>query len=477
MLDLFIILSYLAVTLILSVRAGKETVTMAGFSVANRNYSTLMMVAAVCTTLVASENVMYISQKIFEMGLLYIAVVVALPLNCLLVSYAVIPRFSHVAYKKYISAGSLIGDFYDQRARVITGLAATLYCMGSVGAQACAISCFCDYFLGLPHFTGIALGAGMITLYSVFGGIRSVAFTDLVQFAMLIAIIPVTASIGAKVLGWKSLLASLPEGHLRFHLPEGETTLQYISLFFIFLIPALDPALIQRFLMSKDTKQMGHFMKITSLLLAIFLAFISMIGLTVLAMAPETAPANVFLYFINQLLPTGLRGFALAGTLAVIISTGDSFLKTGSIALVHDVLQPLLGNRLRDGTQLKLIRYVTVGIGIGSIFAALTSSGIMEIILIFCNFWMPVVTIPLYLTLWGFRGTPQGFIAASLSGLATAVGWMISESRFGFEGLIPAMAVNLAIFVIVSKLTRSKEAPPFSFNLDTQTNDHHTVTP
>lgn len=460
MLDLFIILSYFAVTLLVSVRPGKETVTVTSFSVANRNYSTLMMVAAVCSTLVASENVMYISQKIFEMGLLYIAIVVALPLNCILVSYGIIPRFSHIAYKKYISAGSLIGGFYDQKSRVITGLAAALYCMGSVGAQVCAISYFCNYFLGFPHFTGIALGASVMTLYSIFGGIRSVAFTDLMQFAMLIAIIPVTASIGVQVLGWKSLLANLPEGHFTFHLPKGDTTLQYINLFFVFLIPALDPALIQRFLMARDTKQMGDFMKITSVLLATFLACISMIGLTVLAMAPETAPANVFLYFINQLLPTGLRGFAVAGTLAVIISTGDSFLKTGSISLVHDVLQPLLGNRLADSTQLKLIRYVTIGIGLGSVFAALTSKGIMEIILIFCNFWMPVVTIPLYLTLWGFRGTPQGFMAASLSGLATAVGWMVSESSFGFGGLIPAMAVNLAIFLIVSTLTRPTKRIP-----------------
>ncbi len=448
---------------------------MADFSVAKRNYNTTVMVATTCATLVAAENVMYASQRVFEIGILYAVVALGIPLSNFVTAYLVIPRLAYIPYKKFISVGDLIGSFYGKKAKIITGLAAAVFCLGSVGGQVCAIGYFCDYFLGLPHFTGIVLGAGIITIYSSFGGIKSVTLTDVIQFAMLLVIIPVTSSIGVQMFGWKFLLSHIPADHLNLTVPLGENALDYMSLFIIFLIPGLNPALIQRFLMSKDTHQMKDFMKITGCLGIAFLFCVAMIGLTVLAMAPETSSSNVFPYFINQLLPTGLRGFAVAGMLAVIMSTADSFLNTGSICFVHDFLEPLIGKTWDDAKQLRLTRYVTVLIGLGSIFASLTSDHIMEVILIFCNFWMPVVTIPLYLTLFKFKGTSQGFIAASLSGLATAIGWMISESSFGFGGLVPAMIVNAIVFVVVSKLTRPKDVPPCLLNPDAQANTYSSV--
>jgi solute:Na+ symporter, SSS family len=460
MIDLMIVLSYLAITLIVGIKAGKNTNTMTEFSVAGRNYNTTVMVATTCATLVASEDVMYASQKVFEIGILYTLVALGIPLAAFITAYFVIPRFAYIPYKKYISVGELIGSFYGEKAQIITGLAATLRSIGVIGGQVCAIGYCCDYFLGLSHFTGVILGAGILTVYSAFGGVKSVTLTDVMQFGMLLVIIPVTASIGVEIFGWKSFLAHLPPGHLSLSIPEGKSAWDYISLFIILSVPGLGPCLIQRFLMSRNTAQMKEFMKITGLLGILFLFSITMIGLAVVVMAPEVEPSKVFPYFVNQLLPVGIRGFAIAGMLAVIMSTADSFLNTASICLVHDVLGPLSKNTIDDKTQLKLTRYVTVAIGMSSIFATLTHHNIMDIVLIFGSFWLPVVTIPLFLTLWNFKGTSQGFIAASMSGLATALGFMVANSSFGFGGLVPGMVVNLVVFVVVSKLTRKKRVDP-----------------
>jgi solute:Na+ symporter, SSS family len=464
MIDLMIILAYLVITLVIGIKAGRNTNTMTEFSVARRNYNTTVMVATTCATVVASEDVMYASQRVFEVGILYALVALAIPFGALITAYCVIPRFAYIPYKKFISVGGLIGSFYGQKAQIITGLAATLTCIGTIGGQVCAMGYFCDYFLGLPHFTGIVLGAGILTIYSAFGGVKSVTLTDVLQFGMIVSIIPVTASIGVQIFGWKALLASIPKSHLTFTIPEGESAFSYINLALIFMFPALMPPLIQRLLMSRNTSQMKDFLKITGVLAVAFLLSITMIGLTVLAMAPEIKSSNVFPYFINRMLPTGIRGFAIAGMLAVIMSTADSFLNSASISFVHDVLQPLSGNKLADKTQLKLTRYLTVIMGMSSIFAALTSSSIMDILLTFGSFWGPVAAVPLLLTLWGFKGSPQGFVAASISGLATAVGFMIANSSFGFGGLVPGMAVNLVVFIVVSKLTRKQGIDPIKMD-------------
>ncbi len=460
MVDLMIILAYLAITLVVGIKAGKNTNTMTEFSVARRNYNTTVMVATTCATLVASEDVMYGAQRVFEVGVIYPLVALAIPLSSFLSAYLVVPRFAYIPYKKFISVGDLMASFYGKKAQVITGLAATVQCMGAVGGQVCAIGYFCDYFLGLPHFTGVLLGAGILITYSAFGGVKSVTLTDVVQFAMLIVIIPITASIGIQIFGWKSFLSSLPQEHIRLTIPPGEGALDYIALFMILMLPAFPPPIIQRFLMSRNTKQMKEFMNISGLLGVVFVFCIAMIGLTVLCMAPEVQSSNVFPYFINQLLPTGIRGFAVAGMLAVIMSTADSFLNTGSISLIHDVANTLMGGRLNDKTQLKLTRYVTVLIGIGAILASLTSVNIMSIVLTFGNFWGGTAWGPMILTLWGFKGTSQGFFAGALCGFATVIGWMISKSSFGFGGFIPSICVNVLVFIVVSKLTRKKGVDP-----------------
>ncbi len=464
MLDLAIIFAYLIITLIVGIRAGKNTNTMTEFSVAKRNYNTTVMVATTCATLVASEDVMYGAQRVFEIGILYPLVALAIPLSSFLSAYLVVPRFAYVPYHRFISVGDLMGSFYGKKTQVITGLAATLQCMGAVGGQICAIGYFCDYFLGLPHCMGVLLGAGILIVYSAIGGVKSVTLTDVVQFAMLIVIIPNTASIGIQIFGWKSFLANLPPAHIRLTLPPGESTLDYIALFMILMLPAFPPPIIQRFLMSRDTQQMKKFMNISGILGVVFVFCVGMIGLTVLCMAPETPSSNVFPYFINQLLPTGLRGLAVSGMLAVIMSTADSFLNTGSISLVHDVVHNLKKGGLSDKTQLKLTRYVTVLIGIGAIVASFTSTNIMSIVLTFGNFWGGIAWGPMILTLWGFKGTSQGFCWGALAGLVTIVAWMISKSTFGFGGFLPSILVNVTVFIGVSLCTRKSRPDSYAYS-------------
>lgn len=463
MLDLSIIFVYLTINLIMRIRARRNTTAKTEVPGLRGNYTPTMMVATTCATLVAAENVIYGSQRVFEIGIIYTVVALGIPLASLFNAYWIVPYFASIPHKKCLSVGELMGSFYGENAKLITGISSTIFCIGSVGAQVCAIRYFCDYFLGLQPLLGVLLGAAIITIYSTFGGIKSVTIADIAQLGVLVVIIPITASIGVQIFGWKALFSQIPGDHLALAIPPGHSTFEYISLFIIFSMPGLGPPTIQRFLMSKDIQQMKDFMKVTGVLGIFSLFCVTMIGLTVLAIAPETASQNVFPYFVNQILPTGLRGFAIAGMLAVIMSTADSFLNAGRVCLVNDVLQPVLSYSLSANKQLKASGYSTLFIGLGSVFAALTHRNIMEVILIFCNFWMPVVTVPLYLTLWGFKGTSRGFIAASLSGLVTAVGWMFVNRSFGFEGLIPAMLVNLIVFIVISKLDSKKNQPSSLF--------------
>jgi len=55
------------------------------------------------------------------------------------------------------------------------------------------------------------------------------------------------------------------------------------------------------------------------------------------AVIPEANPGDAYLTFVVQLLPTGLKGFFLAGILATVLSTLDSYLFIAGTTLAYDL--------------------------------------------------------------------------------------------------------------------------------------------
>ena len=64
--------------------------------------------------------------------------------------------------------------------------------------------------------------------------------------------------------------------------------------------------------------------------------------LAVLLLAPNIKPSSggAFAYVINQYFPPVLKGLSVAGLLAIVMSTLDSFLNAGGLLFTHNVLKP-----------------------------------------------------------------------------------------------------------------------------------------
>ena len=67
-----------------------------------------------------------------------------------------------------------------------------------------------------------------------------------------------------------------------------------------------------------------------------------LIGLGGIILFPHVEATDIMPHIIKEMLPTGLRGLAVAGVLGVVMSTLDSYLHAAGLILVHDVIDPLL---------------------------------------------------------------------------------------------------------------------------------------
>jgi len=85
-----------------------------------------------------------------------------------------------------MSLPDLVELRYGRLVRHMAAALIILYMIMLAASQLVAIGQFLKTFLGLPYLWSLAAGAAVVLAYSAFGGLRSVVFTDIVKFPLLV---------------------------------------------------------------------------------------------------------------------------------------------------------------------------------------------------------------------------------------------------------------------------------------------------
>lgn len=445
MLDLIIVGLYLVVTLCLGLYAGHNQKSMRDFAVADKTFSTSILVATIAATLIGGWSLIGITEKVFSIGIIYIFIFFGNTIGKFLVAQYVAPRMSE--FQEMISVGEIMERFYGKYGRIITGIMGVLFCIGILGAQIAAMALFIKTFLNIPHTHGVLIASFIVIIYSTFGGIRAVTATDILQLGVLAIAIPMVANVGLNLVGgYAELFRSIPAKNLNF-ISEGTTPFKYLGLFLVFWVQFIDPAVVQRLLMAKNPKPIIRAMRMAAFIDIPFYLTAGTIGLLTLVLVPHASGADAFPALLQTILPTGIRGIVLAGILAVIMSTADSYLNSASVTFVHDVIKPMCSKNFSDSKELKCTQVANVLIGVSSVWVALSFTSILDMVLIFLNFWGPVITFPLLSGIFGLRASFKAFMVGGIAGLTTAFLWMVFlEKTVGMDSVLPGMLVNAVAF-------------------------------
>jgi SSS family solute:Na+ symporter len=453
MADNIIISSYLVIVLIIGFYKSLNIKSMREFSIADKNYSLPIMVATLTATAIGGGSTMGIISSIFTYGVVYIFISFGNPVNKFLTGQFFIEKLEQ--FNDCISVGDIMHKLYGKNARIISGICGSLYCAATVGAQVSAIGFVVHYFLNIPFLLGVIIGCGAVVLYSATGGIKAVTATDVIQFAVMLIAIPMVCNVGlTKVGGYSSLFERVPPEILR--LPDNANAI--INCLFIFLtfsLPSLDPPETQRLLMAKDRQQIRNTLYLTVLIEVVFFVLIGLIGLLAVAINPGH-DANVALpHLVNTILPMGLKGIAVAGLLSVIMSTADSYLHSASICLVHDTIKPLYKGQISDQSELRLTQLTTLLLGTGALVLAVSFNSILGIVLFSANFWGPIMVLPLYAGLMGYKFSSKCFYSGMVCGVTTFLCWhFMLESQLGIQSFIPSMFMSTIGFFSMNYLER-----------------------
>lgn len=271
-------------------------------------------------------------------------------LSLVVISWVFIPKFRGAQIN---SAYELLEQKFSRPVRLFASILYCLHLLLRTGILLYGPSLVLSKMLDVPIIFAIALLSLLAILYTWFGGIRAVIWTDVLQFIVLLG--------GGFVVLWTLAGLSGGLGELieqarlahktqvfDFNLdPSQARTLWSAGLVYVFFEVAIrgcDQQFVQRYLSTKDTRS-----AIYSSILSVFLgALVGYLfywvgaGLYVhyqVGQAPLTSGLGVneiFPYFILNELPLGVTGLLIAAILAAAMSSLDSAMTALSNTIVID---------------------------------------------------------------------------------------------------------------------------------------------
>jgi len=364
-------------------------------------------------------------------------------------------------------------DYFENRfrdrsrlLRIVSMLAILVFYLAYVAAQLDGAGEILNASFGLPDWTGILIGAGVVAAYTLMGGFMAVALTDLLQ-GLLMAFVAVTLPIVGIVSlgGFDGLFAALAaHDPAMLTMDAGKTGAAFLfgvafagfSWCFGYLG---QPHLLTRYMAIRSARELpkGQAIAMGWVLLSYWGApMIGLVGLAVLGPNLEN-PQQVMPLLAIRLLPDALAGVMIAGATAAMMSTADSQLLVASSTIVEDVYVKLVNPKTTPARLVVLSRAVTVGLTVTALVVAHVFTeqiyGTVEYAWtgLGASFGPALIA-----SLW-WRGTTRwGALAGMLGGLVGTIAWKNSAVLSGFLDIKAGPTLLAAALVVaVSLLTRN----------------------
>ncbi len=325
-----------------------------------------------------------------------------------------------------LSIAEVMGNMYGKHVRLISSVMSIFFCVGTVAIQFKVSANILQLFFNISSFYSVIIAAIIITTYSTWGGIKSVTFTDLIQIFMFGSIIPIISLIIWGTISYpEQTFQSLTNDPL-FNFTQvfnydNPRFLPLILLFLVFLFPELDPAVFQRILIAKNTAQVSKSFIVAGVICLMILLMLFWIGSLLRVSNPNLDSNNLVNYIISKYSYVGLKGIIGAGIMAAIMSTADSYANSASVIFAHDICKPL-GIKWVELKELLVSRLFSIFTGVLCFWLAF-QKGVLELMTFTWSFYMPVVSVPLILAIFGFRTSGRCVLIGMASGVIAVVLW------------------------------------------------------
>ena len=456
MLIAFVVL-YLLVTIAIGLWAARRVHSSKDYVVAGRSLPLYMNTATVFATWFGAETVLSVSVEFAKSGL---GGIIADPFGSSFCLVIVALVFARAFYRMDLLT---IGDFYRKRygraMELGTSIVIAISYLGWTAAQMTALglafSTLTDGAISLQ--TGIIVGAAVVLGYTIWGGMWSVAMTDLFQSVMIIVGVVLIAWVVGDTAGGpaKVIAAAAQAGRFEFWPKAG--TKEWLAFATAFLtlaigsIPQQD--IFQRVTSAKNEKTavrgtlLGGLVYFCFAFVPIYIVYAGLLidpALGSLLSAEDARDTQLLLpSFILGHTPLWVQVLFFGALLSAILSTASGAIIAPTSLCTENIIKPLYP-RMGDRQFLLTLRLVLVSFTLAALLFALNSKRTMyDMIQNAYTVTLVSAFVPLAAGVFWKRANNAGAILSAVFGL---VAWLAADALAG-DATVPPPLVGLGFSI------------------------------
>ena len=421
---------YLGVAVVIGCLCARRIRTPDDYYVAGRSAGVIYLAGSLLATILGSSAILGSIDLGYAKGWAGAWLLVCGAIGLL----ALLPLVKAVAGFRGYNLSMLIGSFYGDSVKKLSGAVIAAAWLGVIGAQIIGAAKITAAACGIPyHWAAVAIGL-TITFYTAAGGQFSIIRTDVLQTLLIfLGILPVA---GVLFLRYPSLEAA-PMFSSSFRIFDLIAMLfSYSSTFLV------GPDIYSRIFCAKDSGTARKAVAVTALCLipiAFLLAFIGICG----ARLHITGKGSILFAVAGSEFPPSVTLLLYFAMLSAIMSSADTTLFTAG-----GLLSQFFRSNMDSRESVKFTRFCTGLLGFLAILIAIRYDSILTVLLFALGVYAGAFVVPV---LWGLLGgaVDRRFaMAAILVGGALALAGKILGGTAGNILQISAFPVNLLILFL-----------------------------
>ena len=352
-LDWIVVALYFVLTFVVAIvvtRRAKTRETSDGYFLAGRNAGWFIVGASLFASNIGAEHLVGLAGTGAATGIAVAQFEIMAGLVLLLLGWFFVPFYLRSGV---FTMPEFLERRYSSGPRMYLAVVSIVsYVLTKISVTIAAGGIVFEALMGINFWTGATIVVLATGVYTLFGGLKAVLYTDAMQmFVLLLGAVVVTVLGLQAVGGWDQLVSTV--GPERFDLWQPSSHPDFPWTGILFGAPILgiwywctDQFIVQRVLAAKNQVEARRGAIFAGLIKQTPLFIFVLPGVIAYALAQSgtlhlESPDQALAALTAQLLPSGLRGVVVAGLLAALMSSLSAVFNSCSTLITWDVYKKL----------------------------------------------------------------------------------------------------------------------------------------
>ena len=355
------VIAYLLLTIAIGLFANRYVNNSQDFMLAGKQLPMFVTASALFATWFGAETILGSSSEFVQHGLIG---VIEDPFGAALCLLLIGHFFAKKLYRmNLVSFGDFYKVKYGNKTEWLASFILIISYFGWIAAQLVALGILFHQVAHIEISTGIIIGAFIVTLYTIVGGMWAVALTDTIQtIVIIVSLIIIAILLTQKTEGFSSVINNTPSDFYRFTPKEPSAWLAYFATWITIgfgSIPQQD--VFQRVMSSKSEKvaaQSSIWAGWMYLTIGLIPLYIGLCAYQIDPTALHNKTQGFLPYAIEQHCGTFIQILFFGAMISAILSTASGAILAPSTILSENILRKF--NKNTNDKQLLLLARISV---------------------------------------------------------------------------------------------------------------------